>query len=224
MAAALYRSIQAYMRPAGESGQHPLDFFHPQMKKAARKRYMLKDQEVLTNKLLARYFLAQLDPSGDHSWKGRDPRAVSELTYHLIHGKMWKVRPHILCSPVPPASAANRMDLFLTLFFQELEEVLTSIPYLEKKCSLGLSYDLIDDLHLALAAPDLPSPLRASLGDYLSFLQGSSHILKVSPELVFQQAANQPDSSAPAAAAKAFWENQKVSLSLSLSPSNFPPS
>src|SRR5438445_1564216 len=50
-------------------------------------------------------------------------------------------------------------------------------------------------------------PMREELQEWLRFVQSETHVLKEYPQLLFQQAANQPDAMAPATAAERRWEN-----------------
>jgi telomerase protein component 1 len=115
--AALFRSLQAYLRPASENGESTLDFFHRQMARAVRKRYILRDQEVKVHQALAKFFLAKLDPTGEHKFEGNYPRAVSELPYHLCEARMWGELNALLCSVTfVEAKATYALVLFSFLF------------------------------------------------------------------------------------------------------------
>ena len=103
------------------------------MYQAVMKRYLERgDSAAKTHALLARYFLSVADPSGNHTWTGNNPRAFSELPYHLTKAKMWK----------------------------ELESVLTDIYFIERKSQFGLTYDLVADY--AEACNDVNTPLWPS--------------------------------------------------------------
>lgn len=190
----LLRAITPFLHPAARGGdaEAPLAFFYHQMQLAIYHRYLETDGGVRIHKLLAEYFLS----------KGRNyERTVSELPYHLVRARMWN----------------------------ELETLLTDITFVEKKCSLGMSHDLTAD-YLDVCSPanraawgssalsHAPSlfaektaiaPGLQKVMDFWRFVMSSSHVLARRPHLVFQQAANQPSSSAPAVAANGMWDSKK---------------
>ncbi|HLF83472.1 MAG TPA: DUF4062 domain-containing protein, partial [Blastocatellia bacterium] len=83
--ARLYRGLQFYLRSPGETGEGALDFFHRQLAKAVRKRYLANaEDEAEVHRRLADYFLNKADPRRDRSWTGADAKALKELPYHSL--------------------------------------------------------------------------------------------------------------------------------------------
>ena len=101
-------------------------------------------------------------------------RAVSELPHHLIKAQMWS----------------------------ELDTVLCDLGFVEMKCRMGMAFDLVADLTEALASEQQWEG-KTRLEDFHRFVSSNAHILAEHPELTLQQAANQPNGSAPAVAAQA---------------------
>jgi WD40 repeat protein len=106
-------------------------------------------------------------------WEGDDVHALSELPYHQGHARMWR----------------------------ELEETLSDLRFLEAKCASGLAYDLVADFNAALSAAEFPDESRARIDEFARFLRSKINVLARRPALFFQEAANEPDGSAPARAA-----------------------
>lgn len=189
------RAITPFLRPVARKGdvEAPLSFFYHQMQLAVTHKYLETDGGVRIHRLLSEFFMS----------KGREyPRTVSELPYHLVRARMWS----------------------------ELESLLTDISYVETKCNLGMSHDLIAD-YLDACSPSnraiwgssalahahssfSSAPIQVPPGlqkvlEFWQFVASSSHVLERRPHLVFQQASNQPSSSAPSVAAATLWNTKK---------------
>ena len=87
--------------------------------------------------------------------------------------------------------------------WQALVEILCDLQFIELKCHAGMTYDLVADCERALTAGGVPVESRAGLEDFARFVHAQSHVLARNAALTFQQAANEPDSTAPARAAHA---------------------
>jgi telomerase protein component 1 len=87
----LYRSLQFYLRPPDETGEGALDFFHGQLSKAVKRRYLESDdRRVAAHRRLARLFASKANTRNDGQWAGNYPRSLSELPYHLLEGRMYE--------------------------------------------------------------------------------------------------------------------------------------
>ncbi|MEW6366026.1 MAG: TIR domain-containing protein [Acidobacteriota bacterium] len=84
----------------------------------------------------------------------------------------------------------------------EAVSLLGDLEFLEAKCAAGLAFALVADFNAALARPDWPESARARLAAFARFIQSRSHILAIRPNLLFSMAANEPDDSPLAVAAR----------------------
>jgi WD40 repeat protein len=93
--------------------------------------------------------------------------------------------------------------------WNELEALLTDLTFIEAKCAAGMTHDLVADYNAVLAATDAADYWsgRSHVEEFGRFVQSNAQILAERPALAFQQAANEPDASAPAIAAKARWDS-----------------
>jgi hypothetical protein len=76
-----------------------------------------------------------------------------------------------------------------------LEKTLCSLTFIEKKCKLGMSADLISDYLLAIddsATWKGSERAKAGVEEFSRFVRSNAHILALEPHLTYQQAANQP--------------------------------
>lgn len=77
--AALQRLVRPYLVASGSY----LHFFHGQFRAAVEAAYLDDEQaRMQVHRQLADYFAGHADPSG--GWQASPPRAISEMTYHLL--------------------------------------------------------------------------------------------------------------------------------------------
>ena len=82
-----------------------------------------------------------------------------------------------------------------------------SIPWCEAKCATGRIYQLLDEHSQAATKCDTDS--RHALGCFYRMLRANSQILQKYPELVCQQALNEPDASICVAIGKRYCRGNK---------------
>ncbi|KAH3757178.1 telomerase protein component 1 [Pelomyxa schiedti] len=178
--APLRHALRVFVRGDGEE---TLDFVHAQFKTAVEKKYLNPVKLHGIHCALAAYFMDKADPKHNGTYQGASLRGVSELAYHLTMAQMWP----------------------------QLTNVLTSLHYIEKKCTMGLASDLLADYTSAvLMGTEGRSKEWAGMDlvkQFYNFVSNSIHVLSALPHLTFQQAANQPDVSAVAKAAKQLWDD-----------------
>ncbi len=182
----LLRQVRTFL--ARREGRY--DYFYESFKLAAFERYAAgvakESQPERTSqqwhKLLADYFRSlptwrELSASSRVESR-RDPtiRKISELPYHQTEAQQW----------------------------DRLEETLCDLDFIEAKCMAGMTVGLVKDYHQALLTTEREVVWagRNRVVGFSRFVKKDAHILAAYPELTFQQAANQPDSSPQAAAAK----------------------
>uniref|UniRef100_A0A6B2KWF4 NACHT domain-containing protein n=1 Tax=Arcella intermedia TaxID=1963864 RepID=A0A6B2KWF4_9EUKA len=168
----IHRSLENYLRPAGESGEGVLDFFHRQMPKAVSRMY-LQDKKFFEHihSELADYFWEKADPEQNGMWDGGSLRGLQYTVYHHIQAKQWK----------------------------NLRKILCDLAFIEAKCENGMTYDLVSDyLQLSEYKSEIPDKIFEEISEYQRFVMGRAHVLVHSPFLTFSMAYSLPNESSPA--------------------------
>jgi WD40 repeat protein/nucleoside-triphosphatase THEP1 len=111
-------------------------------------------------------------------WRGPYARALDELPHQHMRARNSRALVGILCD----------------------------LQFIELKCQAEMTYDLVADYESALTAEGVPVESRSGLDDFARFVHAQSYVLARNAALTFQQAANEPDSTAPARTAHARME------------------
>ena len=170
----LFYDLENYLSERGADGTSLLAFFHRQFSEAVAKAYLDEATELRHHHALAKYFAQQQLQFDSAGKRILNLRRLSELPYQLRKARM-------------P---------------DELENTLCDLSFIEAKCAAGLVDDLLVDYDAALESGVLREDQRTRLGDFSRFVRGQSHLLATHPGLTFQQALNEPDSTAPAQTAR----------------------
>ena len=182
--AKLLRYLQTFLQPTGEEDLNLLILSHKDIEKAVKLRYVRGAESTREDKmhlLLSKFFMAEVDPAGDGSFKGNSARAFVELPYHLMGAGAWK----------------------------ELEELLCNIRFVIAKCQLGQASQLLEDyMPIAMGLSSGKGSevhkfiQKPAVQEFKSFVSRNLHVLLHNPSLAVQQAFNEPNTSLIAIAAK----------------------
>jgi telomerase protein component 1 len=172
----IFLSLKFFLRPIGSSdSEKVLDFFHRQISKAVHRRYFENnpDLQKRIHSDLGLFFLEKISPSTNASngWKlnfVQDyARGYSEVIYHLFHAQE----------------------------YAGVSVLLSSLKFIEKKCTLGFTYGLVEDYLLFNTATHLDKKLGILVNPYMDFVLGNTHVFDRYPYVVLQMALNEPGKS-----------------------------
>jgi len=85
---------------------------------------------------------------------------------------------------------------------QALVGILCNLKFIELKCHAGMTYDMDADYASALTMGSVLGETLLNLEEFDNFVLAQSHVLARNASFTFQQAANEPDSTTPARAAR----------------------
>jgi WD40 repeat protein len=136
-------------------------FYHRQLAEAVQTKYLTEEQAVPRHRALAEYFDAQPLWYGDGPDRTPNYRKVTELPHQQTEGQAW----------------------------EGLERTLTGLPFIEAKCTAGMTYDLVAD-YVAAQSADLLRETRDAIQPFAQFVRGRSHVLVQRRVLTLQEAYN----------------------------------
>lgn len=118
----LFFDLEPYLSERSVDDTSLISFYHRQIEEVAKKEYLKEDVKKQRHQIIAKYFNKQ-----DLCFIKKDERTynirkISELPYQETYGEQWN----------------------------KLEETLTNLNFIETKCAVGMTYDLIKDYNLAL--------------------------------------------------------------------------
>lgn len=114
-------------------------------------------------------------------WRNGDTHAVMELPHHQSEGQLWP----------------------------ELEQTLSDLEFIERKCAANLAFHLVADYRTAVLALSHNSDSAAvsRVQQFSDFVTSTVHSLAARPARTPQLALNQPDGTAPARIAWQRWND-----------------
>lgn len=182
------------LRPYLMNRSEMLDFYHNQFRAAVHARYIqTSTKQSKFHTTLAEYFYAK------GYWQIPQEARVTESTAPPTTPRLANVRT---VDELP-------WQLLQAEKFHLLTAVITSLEFIEAKCTAGMTYDLIADYRTALAANGLEEKHRGVIEEFASFMLEQSYILVSRPDLTFQQAANERIDTSPAKVARQQIESGK---------------
>ena len=191
----LIRSLQTFLQPLGQDHTDMLILAHKEVEKVVRLRYLRgaqAEKERKLHKIISQYFMDSADPDSDHTFKGNDLRAFSELPFHLMSASEWKI----------------------------LEDTVCNVNFVLSKCQLGMATQLLEDYSPSLLNISSASKAKEisrftqlpKIKEFKSFVARNLHVLLATPTLALQQAINEPKSSLVAREAKKIIEDSPYPL------------
>lgn len=160
----LFLNLKFFLRPVGKNGEGQLDFFHRQLAKAVRRRYLNNpNEEQKYQRQLADYYWSKINAPSNKAEKFSDyTRGISALPFHLISSHS----------------------------FQDAQNILTNIYFVEKKCEHRLAYELISDYAFFFEkTQEARFSASSSISEFQKFVLENIYILSNFPQLTLQQAS-----------------------------------
>ena len=111
----LYFDLEPYMMERSADGTSLMSFYHRQLREVAENEYLKDKNKIDRHRVLAKYFREQT-LKVDYD-KAPNIRKISELVYQQTFGELW----------------------------DDLEETLTDLLFINAKCNAGMTYDLLED-------------------------------------------------------------------------------
>lgn len=118
----LYFDLEPYLSERNADETSLFAFYHRQLGEVVAEEFLQDKMKIEKHRALARYFLDQDLKTEKDNEIVYNVRKVSELPYQEIYGELWK----------------------------DLEETLCDLRFVEAKCAVWMTYDLIEDYNLAL--------------------------------------------------------------------------
>ena len=118
----LYFDLEPYLTEKSADGTSLLAFYHTQLSEVVNEEFLSENVKMNRNKLIAEYFQNQELSSYKNGEQVYNIRKVSEQPYQESYGELW----------------------------DELEKTICDLRFVEAKCAVGMTYDLIEDYNLAL--------------------------------------------------------------------------